>query len=1027
MRFTARIWLAGVVACGVVAMSAPVAQGAGFGIEKFFAGNCSQGHEECGQEKIGPLPIEGESFTYYFPKEPNLAETEAQGYTQAGGHVPYGITAFKIATEGSFPAEVPAEGKILTHIRTDVAPGLSTNPTAVPQCTQEEFGDTEISPGSGLYPPPGPKCAGSIIGTNRAVIVVEPAKGVFLDVPLEGKAYNLVQPNGLSSDFGVALELPKLLTEGHTGFFAHTFIEGNVEWGKEAKGTNAGDYHDYFEIKVSPKLPLISSILIFEGNNSSEGKPGDFITNATSCPGNNTTTLHLTEDESTTVTKPYTTLVGLTGCNLVPFEPGFALAPETVLPDQPDGITAEATVPHASGPLAIDSAQVDTGTFALPEGMTLNPSAAHGLEACKPSQARIHSSTFGMECPAKSEIGTATLDVPDLPSGSLTGNVYLGGPESGPITKPPYTIYVQANSARYGISVRLEGEVIPNESTGRVTTIFAKNPEQPFSNLTLKLNGGPKATLANPLVCGGAKTETSFTPYTGLAAAFPSSAFTVTGATCPATPPFSLTQNTTNSNATAGGYTSYTVNLTRADGQQYLSKVSTTLPEGLLAAIPSVTLCGEAEANAGTCPATSKIGTARVKAGAGESYEFSGPVYMTGPYAGAPYGMSIVVPANAGPFELGNVITRATINVNPYTGRITVTANVPTIKDGIPLRLKNLSIAVEKEKFLFNPTNCGALATESTLSGTPTLPVVSGATQNLSSTFSVTGCSSLAFKPKFTAASNGKTSRTNGVSLTTKITYTGGQANLQSVLVTLPKQLPSRLTTLHNACPEATFNANPWACPKSSRVGGATVVTPVLPNKLTGPAFFVSHGGAAFPDLDLVVTGNGVTIILVGNTNIKNGVTSTKFATLPDAPVTSAEVNLPIGSNSALGAPAGVCKQSLVMPTTLTAQSGKVIKQNTPISVSGCPVTILSRRISGQKAIVTLRAPAAGRVSASGTNLKTVYKYPGKAKTVTLEVPLSSTGLNALAARSPLTVRLRVGFLPKKGQSSTAYTTVVFK
>ncbi len=192
----------------------------------------------------------------------------------------------------------------------------------------------------------------------------------------------------------------------------------------------------------------------------------------------------------------------------------------------------------------------------------------------------------------------------------------------------------------------------------------------------------------------------------------------------------------------------------------------------------------------------------------------------------------------------------------------------------------------------------------------------------------------------------------------------------------------------------------------------------MLPSQLSGPAYFVSHGGAAFPDLDLVLSGNGVTVILVGNTNISNGVTTTNFASTPDVPFTGFELNLPSGPNSAVTAVGNLCKQSLVMPTTITAQNGKVIKQNTVISVSACPVTVLSSHTKGNKAVVTVKAPAAGRVSAGGSNLKTVYKRPGKAQKVTIEAPVTS-------GRRPLTVRVRVGFIPKaKGPSSVAHTTV---
>ena len=445
--------------------------------------------------------------------------------------------------------------------------------------------------------------------------------------------------------------------------------------------------------------------------------------------------------------------------------------------------------------------------------------------------------------------------------------------------------------------------------------------------------------------------------------------------------------------------------------------MTTALPLGLVGKIPAVTQCPEPQASQGSCSAESRIGTATTTAGAGSApVQFSGPVYLTGPYAGAPYGMVTVVPATVGPFSLGNVIVRSKIEVNPYTSQITVSSDVPTIFKGIPLRMKTLSLAINGQGFLVNPTNCAAQTTATTLTSS------GGASQSLSTPFQATNCSALAFAPKFGASSGAKTSRANGASLVTNVNVPAGGANFKSVLVTVPKQLPSRLSTLKNACLEATFNSNPSLCPANSKVGTARIKTPVLPGQLIGPAYFVSHGGAAFPDLDLVLTGDNVTVILVGNTNIAKGVTTTNFASTPDVPFTGFELNLPTGPNSAVAANGNLCKQSLVMPTTITAQNGKVFKQNTKIAVTACPVTVVSHAAKKGKAVVVVKVPEAGRVSGGGSNLKTVYKNPGKQQNVTLEVPVTSS-------RRPLSVKVRVGFVPKaKGKkTSTAYATVVFK
>lgn len=1056
-RSHAHVWVLALLAGVLISLSAAAAAQAAEapGIEKFAAVNCSEGHEQCAHEvKNETLPVPynfafGEQH-YSITKEPTTpAEAEAEGYLQAGGHVPYGVTDFKVATTGSLPKEVPTS--IVEHIRTDVAPGLATSPAAVPMCSNGQFGTEEI-PGSELFTEP--KCSASTkIGVNQVTVYLASAE---IDLALEGFAYNLEQPKGRASNYGVAIKLPKAITEQelkeafekeghplekeHPGlekhyeeeqWYSHTLIEGNVEWGTETKGTDQGDYHDYFEIKVSPALPLISSRLLFYGRSGQ----GDFITNATSCPGHNTTTLTLTDLANQTVRGTYTTPVGLRGCKgeapfkEPPFFPGFSLTPGVSGSDQPDPLTTEFTIPQHPGAEELETAQVDTAGLTLPEGMTLNPSAAAGLEDCTTAQARIHSEQFGVECPSGSELGTVTLNVPGLPEGSLIGKVYLGGPltapETGPITGPPYIIYVVANSVRYGVSVRIKGEVKPNETTGQLTTVFDENPEQPFTNLKIEFNRNVLTAVANPLMCGTPEGSTSFTPYTAAAAKNSTFGVSITG--CGASLPFSLGQVTEDETSMAGAHTSYDFTLTRKDGEQYLSKVKTTLPEGLIGAIPDVVQCGEPQAAQDACGSASRIGTATVAAGAGNfPFSFSGPVYLTGPYNGAPFGLLVPIEAAAGPFNLGKVVTRATININPTTARVTSEATLPTIVKGVPIRLRSLSVDVTRQGFLDNPTNCSTLATESSLTST------SGTVQSgLSSPFQVEGCGGLAFKPTFTASTSGKHSKANGASLVTTLTQLPGQANVKSVLVTLPKALPSRLTTLQKACLAKVFEANPYNCTKESpgsEVGTATAVTPTLPGVMKGPAYLVSHGGEAFPSLELVLESNGVRVILEGKTNIKNGITTTNFESTPDVPVSSVTVNLPMGPHSALTTEkltTNLCTAKLVMATKIVGQNGKELKQNTTIAPTGCGVQIVGQKVVGNTVYLTIKTFAAGRISAGGSGLKTVYRTLSSASNAaTLKVPLNSVGLGR---RRPFSVKVRVGFVPKKGAHSSTTATVKFR
>lgn len=919
-----RIWLAALLACAALAATAPAAEAA-FGVEErnFEAGTCVVA-----------------SCTYA-----SVEKDHAEAYTQAAGHPQFGITGFELNSKATGLGSEPIGN--VKRVRVDIPPGLAADPEALPMCQVASFEHDECP-------------AATQVGTDELTVFV-----ALANVTITAPVYNLEQPAGLPLDFGIHASVPAVANE-------HIFLEGHDSWNT--------DYHEYFEIdNISKAIPVLKSKLIFDGRAGA----GNFLTLPSACSSTTTSYLEVESWEGETATTQTHTPVGVEGCERVPFEPSAEVHPEVAQSDAPDGITAEVKVPQHTGPDAINTADIADAHVTLPAGLTLDPSAAHGLVACTEAQAGLAEVAPGVRptapvaCPAASRVAGVTIET-DLPPGSLAGSVYLGSPQGGPIAGPPYTIYLDAESG-YGVSVRLRGSVNPNPSTGRLEATFAGNPQLPFSALVMRFVGGALAPLANPLACGAAPVEALFTPYTGGAAASSSTPFAATGCVSPL--PFSLSQSTQDASTEAGAYTSYTFDLARNDGQQYLSRVSTTLPAGLLGAIPSVALCGEPQAGTGTCPAASQIGTVAVAAGAGPNpYALTGRVFLTGPYGGASYGLSIAVPAVAGPpaapptFDLGTVVTRAQVGVDPYTGRVIVTAALPTIVKGVPLRLRSIAVSVDRPSFLFNPTNCGALATESALAG---FVPGSGATaaQGLSSPFQVGGCDKLAFKPKLTASTGAKTSKINGASLTVKISQGSGtqpaglgQANIRQVWTTLPKQLPVRQSTLIKACPAASFEAGPppGGCSGGAQVGSATASTPVLgetgmlaggerppasTGRLAGPAYLVSHGGAAFPDLDVILRGDGVTVVLVGHTHISSaGITTTKFEALPDAPISSFSLDLPIGPHSALSANGSLCKTKLAMPTTIIAQSGAKITQRTKLAVTGCPCPRAAHRLHSSHA-----------------------------------------------------------------------------
>jgi len=399
----------------------------------------------------------------------------------------------------------------------------------------------------------------------------------------------------------------------------------------------------------------------------------------------------------------------------------------------------------------------------------------------------------------------------------------------------------------------------------------------------------------------------------------------------------------------AGGFTDFSLLLTRPDGQQRIERLQFRTPEGLLGMISKVPLCPEPQASQGDCPAASQIGHTVVEAGPGpyplvvpQPGQPPAPIYLTGGYEGAPYGLSIVVPLHVGPFVLPTQVVRARIEVDPLTTRLTVTTDaLPQIIGGVPADLRAIDAVIDRPGFMFNPTGCEP----SSFSGTATSS--QGATAVIGSHFQMGSCRSLAFKPTFKVSTSAKTSRKDGASLDARVIYPKGpfgenqasvQSNVKSVKVDLPKQLPSRLTTLQKACPSRTFEANPASCPSGSMVGSATAITPVLPVTLTGPAYFVSYGGAKFPELVIVLQGYGVTVDLHGETfiNEHTNITSSTFREVPDVPIESFELKLPRGPNSALAAIGNLCTKKLVMPTIFTGQNGAQIKQATPITTLGC-------------------------------------------------------------------------------------------
>jgi hypothetical protein len=662
--------------------------------------------------------------------------------------------------------------------------------------------------------------------------------------------------------------------------------------------------------------------------------------------------------------------VGLSGCDLLGFAPGLVTAPDTARADSPAGLSVEVKPPLGSfeEESGLSTADIENTKVVLPEGLVINPGQAAGLLACGSGEDGLTSETeraAGLEdngpahCPNASKVGVVSIHSPLLEGTTepnLEGDVYL-------LDSNPPNIKLLVAASADGVNLKLVGNVHLNTTTGRLETTFEGTPQLPFTNFKLSFSGGPQAALDTPTHCGTYTTNADFMSWASpfvpdfLAGASFNLAEGPGGSGCPAaTLPFTpeLTAGATTDKA--GAFSGFTMLLSRGDGQQRIEKLSFRMPAGLAGLISNVPLCGEPQAAQGTCPASSRIGHTVVTSGPGpyplvipQPGDPEAAIYLTGPYGGSPFGLSIVTPVIAGPFNLGTIVTRAKVEVNPSTAQITVATDpLPQIVDGVPTDLRSVYAVIDRSGFMFNPTNCEP----QTISGTAWSTAAPGQsepaeTAPLSTQFGIGSCRELAFAPKLSVSTSGKTSKANGAGLQVKLvaphegpTAPGGseEANLTRVKVDLPKQLPSRLTTLQQACTAAQFNANPAGCPVGSKIGTATVTTSVLPVPLTGPVIFVSHGGEAFPSLTMVLQGDNVTVEIVGTTFISHaGITSTTFKTVPDVPFSTFTLTLPQGKYSALAANGNLCKSKLKMPTEFLAQNGLKINQSTPIAVTGCP------------------------------------------------------------------------------------------
>ena len=914
-----------------------------------------------GQNVVSSAPVSFGASSFDF----SIDGADGQRDSQAGDH-PYEMRV-TIGLNNDVRAIGPEADGLVTSVQdvkdvvVDLPVGFVGSTLAAPECTLAQLTTEARCP------------ADTIVGHIRT----EPEGTTAIDSPI----YNLVPERGYPAEFGYY----DVLKASHV-FYAQVVPTAS---GYVLQTTNPD----------TPAIDLTHIEVVFYGDPAGkqeefaerEGKVPSvlaqvpFFTDPTDCAGGPlVATMYLdswqnpgsynpdgTPDfgdgkwvSASSVSPP------VTGCDLLQFPAQVSAQPTTREADTPSGLNFELKVPQSETMGAPATPTLKKIVTALPAGLTVDPSAGDGLAACSEAQigwlggSHLNFSPDPPSCPEASKIGSLELETP-LIAHKLEGEMFLANQYENPFGAT-LAAYVVVNDPITGVLVKIAGEFVADPHTGQLTAVFDENPNIPFSDLKLHFFGGPRAELATPESCGTFTTNTELTPWSfpdSGPAASPFDSFPIDEA-CPAG--FAPSFAALSSNVQAGAYTPFVASFSRSDADQELSGLSLTLPPGLLAKVAGIPECSEAqiqqaEASTGGCPEASQVGTVLASVGPGPNpLQVSGNAYLTGPYNDGPYGLAVVVPAVAGPYDFGTVVVRQSLRIDPHTAQVTDVSNpFPKIIDGIPLRLRRIDVTLNRPQFTFNPTSCEKQQFTGTLTGSPLgAPTMltrtvgyateAGASSPFTSPFQVTGCAALAFKPSFTVATAGHASKANGAGLLFKIAYPkaamGAQTWFNEAKFDIPRQLPARLGTLQQACLAATFETKRSACPAASMIGHAVVHTEVLPEPLQGPVYFVSYGNAKFPDAVMVLHGSNVTIELHGNTliNNKTGITSATFHALPDVPFESIEVNIPQGPFSEFGAnlPAkarySFCGRKLTMPTFFKAANGLQITQNTPLQITGC-------------------------------------------------------------------------------------------
>lgn len=925
----------------------------------------------------------------------DFAATNADGSpsVQAGAH------PFQVTTSFTFPSHDDGQGNIVPdenarNLTVSLPVGFVGDPTAMPTCEEQQ-----LEKGS---------CP---VNTQVGTVTL-----VTSGTPIPFPVYNMKPPPGVPAEFG--------------------FFPINVAVHLIASVRSGSDYGIDITVKDLPQtLPWTATTVTFWGvpadPSHDDMRMPCLYSPGTLCPSQSPRTGFLTNPSActdamvavgrvdswqatgtfataTAVNGGSATPAGITGCERLPFKPTISAAPSVRTAGSPAGFSVGLHVPQTDNPDGLATATLRKAVVTLPKGVTVSPSSADGLGACSPAQIRLSDGSLP-DCPDSAKIGTVRIDTPLLDD-PLTGSIYLAQQGSNPFNSL-LAIYLVASGD--GVVIKLAGHVEPQD-TGQLKTTFDNTPQLPFTDFALTFKDGPRAALANPQACGDYTTTAELTPYGGGPTITATDTFTI-DANCARGFAPSFAAGTTN--PVGGAPTSYTMTLGRSDADDELSTIAMTMPPGLLGNVKDVPLCPEAAATAGTCAPASRIGTTTVGAGPGTSpFHLGGGVFLTGPYKGAPFGLSIVVPAIAGPLNLGTVVVRAAVSIDPRTAALTVVAEpLPTILQGIPLRLRTVNVTIDRPGFMVNPTDCTPSAITGTVGST------AGAHVAVASRFQAANCAALGFKPRLTMALSGNGQTTDGKhpTLTAHLAPRPADANTRKVVAKLPLALALDPDNANGLCEpeEAAVNR----CPAKSIVGSAKAVS-ILHEPLSAPVYFV-HGFRidpktgrkkdTLPKLYVPLSGEGVRIDVNASTQVVDERLVTTFDDVPDAPLRSFDLTIDGGAHGILTVSGtDICRGNQETDAELTGQNDRtsalVVGMATP-----CRLKIASSSHTASSLKLKVGGLGAGRVTVSGKGLRTTRRTLSRATVATVSARFGTAAKAALARHRDVRIRVKVSFLPK--------------